>query len=189
MTWEPGSQDPRRQQGQEQPQQPAGDPYGQAQQQPAGDPHYQAQQTDGDYYGASQQPGTTAYHATRPERPEGGYEGAAYPSYDAAQPQYAPSQPYAPRPATIAYGAPPENNGYAVASLILAIVGIVVGIIPFFIGLFLSFVPCVLGIVFGILGINRSRQLQGRGFRLAMAGLVIAAINFLLYFTGYGIIW
>lgn len=76
------------------------------------------------------------------------------------------------------------------SSLVLSIFGIVVGIIPLFIGLVLSFVPCVLGITFGIIGIVRSRSLPGgRGFGMALAGLVIASVNFLLYFVGYGIVW
>lgn len=101
-------------------------------------------------------------------------------------PYQQPQQPaYAPYPAT-----PPQGNGFAVASLVLAIFGIVVGVIPFFIGLVLSFVPCILGITFGILGINRAGKLPDRrGFGMALAGLIIAGINFLLYFTGFGVIW
>jgi len=126
------------------------------------------------------------------------------PPYQAppAQPP-APSyavQPYQPSPQAY-YGAPNvyapgaylgqqrPTNGFALASLILAIFGICVGIIPFFIGLFLSFAPCVLGIVFGSLGIARSKRIGGYGFGMALAGLIIAGVNFLLYFTGYGIIW
>jgi len=83
-----------------------------------------------------------------------------------------------------------QGNGLAVASLVLAIIGIVVGIIPLFIGLVLSFVPCILGIVFGFIGISRANNLPDRrGFGMALAGLIIAGVNFLLYFTGYGIIW
>ena len=108
-----------------------------------------------------------------------------------AQPGYQqqnPAQPgYQPQPVNFSQQRP--TNGFAVASLILAIFGICVGIIPLFIGLFLSFIPCVLGIVFGIVGLNRAKKIGGYGFGLALAGLIIASLNFLLYFTGYGIIW
>lgn len=82
------------------------------------------------------------------------------------------------------------RNGFALASLVLAIVGLTVGIIPLFIGLFLSIVPTTLGLVFGVLGLVRARRLPGNtGFGRALAGLLIAVLTFILYTTGYGIIW
>ena len=47
----------------------------------------------------------------------------------------------------------------------------------------------MLGITFGILGLVRANRIGGYGFGMALAGLIVAGANFLLYFTGYGIIW
>ncbi|HEY8589359.1 MAG TPA: hypothetical protein VIL55_07400 [Naasia sp.] len=85
---------------------------------------------------------------------------------------------------------PAGRNRFALASLVLATVGLVVGIIPLFIGLFLSIVPTTLGLVFGVVGIVRARRLPGgTGFGMALAGLLIAVATFFLYTTGYGILW
>ncbi|MCU1438148.1 MAG: hypothetical protein JWP66_1235 [Naasia sp.] len=83
-----------------------------------------------------------------------------------------------------------DRNGFALASLVLSLVGIVVGIIPLFIGLFLSIVPTTLGLVFGIVGLVRARRLPGNtGFGMALGGLLVAVATYFLYSTGYGIIW
>jgi hypothetical protein len=79
-------------------------------------------------------------------------------------------------------------NGFGVASLVLGIIGLAVGIIPLFIGLFLSFLPTLLAITFGIIGIVAGRN-RGLPIGLAVTGLVLGGLTFLLWFTGYGIIW
>ncbi len=93
-----------------------------------------------------------------------------------------------PAPSVYAPAAFPTTNGLATAALVLGLVAIVTGIVPFFVGLVVSFVPTVLAIIFGIVGISRARHgASGRG--LAVAGLVLGAVTFLLYFVGYGILW
>jgi hypothetical protein len=83
----------------------------------------------------------------------------------------------------------PRTNGFAVASLVLAVVAITTGVLPV-VGIVLSFAPCVLAIVFGIFGLQRATGSPGRpGYSLALAGLIVAGLTFLLYFTGYGLIW
>lgn len=83
---------------------------------------------------------------------------------------------------------PTARNGFGVAALILGIFGLVFGGIPLFIGLFLSFVPVVLAITFGIVGIVRSNRVRV-GFGLSLAGLILGGLTFLLWFTGYGLLW
>jgi hypothetical protein len=68
--------------------------------------------------------------------------------------------PYTPPPT-------PKNNGWAIASLILGIIGC----IPFISG--------ILAITFGILGIKKSNEPQTGGRGLAIAGLVLGIISFL----------
>ena len=80
------------------------------------------------------------------------------------------------------------RNGFGVAALVLGIFGIVFGGAPLFVGLILSFVPVLLAIAFGVVGIVRSNRTHV-GFGLSLAGLIIGGITFLLWFTGYGIIW
>lgn len=96
-------------------------------------------------------------------------------------PQRPPVQPPAPRvqtppapyrppyqiplahPGPYAYNRPPGSNGMAVASLVLALVGIIV--------------PCVLvlALVFGLVGLAKART-AGSGRGQAMAGTIISAV-------------
>ena len=82
----------------------------------------------------------------------------------------------------------PRPNGFAVAALVLGIVGIAVGIIPLFIGLVLSFLPTVLAILFGFIGLIRTSTRRS-GFVPALLGLALGVCTVWLWTTGYGVIW
>jgi len=71
----------------------------------------------------------------------------------------------------------PKNSGFAIASMVLGIIGIVFGIIP---GLALAGIICgIIAIILGIVGKNTidnsNGQLTGRG--MATAGLVLGIIT------------
>jgi hypothetical protein len=72
-------------------------------------------------------------------------------------PQFPPQQPYPGAP-------PPENNGWAVASLVCGLLLCIPGIAG------------LLAIIFGVLGIKQSNQLAGRGRGLAVAGLILGVL-------------
>lgn len=65
------------------------------------------------------------------------------------------------------------GNGYAVASLILGLIGI-----PFNL---LLFIPGILAIVFGVAGLNRSKE-TGTGHGMAMTGLILGIVVSAGYF-------
>jgi hypothetical protein len=74
-----------------------------------------------------------------------------------------PGQPfYAPMVMTLA----PPTSGYAVASMVLGIVGIFSGFCTFAI-------PCLLAVVFGHLGYNETKTGAKGGKGMAIAGLVM----------------
>jgi len=66
----------------------------------------------------------------------------------------------------------PTGNGMAVAGLVLGLCALVLCWIPF-----LNWVLALLGIVFGGVGMSRAKQRGGRGFGLAVAGLICAVIG------------
>lgn len=82
----------------------------------------------------------------------------------------------------------PRPNGFAVASLVLGIVGITVGIIPLFIGLVLGFVPTVLAVLFGLIGLVRAATRRS-GFVPALLGTLLGVGTAILWTTGYGVLW
>src|SRR5215470_10375899 len=94
------------------------------------------------------------------------------PAYPQSEPQYAPppsyGQQYAPPPQGYGYAAPPmapSTSGWAIASLICAIIGF-----------------SILAIIFGYVGRNEIRNSGGRitGDGLALAGLIIGWIEIAL---------
>ena len=85
--------------------------------------------------------------------------------------------------------APSATNGFAVAALVLGIWGFLVTWIPFFIGLVLGGLPDLLAVVFGILGIVRANASGGRGFVMALIGLILGGLAFLSLFVGAGTLW
>jgi hypothetical protein len=96
--------------------------------------------------------------------------------------------PAAPQP--IHQGAAPAlTNGYATASLVLAIVGFFLMGIPLFIGWFLGGIPDILAVIFGIVALNRAAPLKQIGRGKAIAGIIIAGISLLSVFIGAGSIW
>jgi hypothetical protein len=82
----------------------------------------------------------------------------------------------------------PRPNGFAVASLVLGIVGLAVGVIPLFIGLLLSFLPTVLAILFGLIGLARTSSRRS-GFVPALVGTLLGSLTAFLWTTGYGVVW
>ncbi|WP_173923048.1 DUF4190 domain-containing protein [Agromyces sp. Marseille-P2726] len=83
----------------------------------------------------------------------------------------------------------PEPNGFAIAAFILGLWGFLTTWIPLFIGLLLGGLPDLLAIVFGIIGIIRANQSNGRGMAFAVAGLVLGGLAFISIFFGAGTIW
>ncbi len=81
------------------------------------------------------------------------------------------------------------TNGFAVAALVLGIWGFLVTWIPFLIGLVLGGLPDLLAVVFGILGIVRANASGGRGFVMALIGLILGGLAFLSLFVGAGTLW
>jgi len=96
--------------------------------------------------------------------------------------------PSAPQP--VYQGAAPSlTNGYATASLALAIVGFFLMGIPLFIGWFLGGIPDILAVIFGIVALNRAAPRNRIGRGAAIAGIIIAGISLLSVFIGAGSIW
>lgn len=90
------------------------------------------------------------------------------------EPQQAPEAPYIAGPA----GKPARADGFAVASLVLGIVGIV-GDCCYGVGAVLA----VVALVFGILSLARSRK-RGAGVSgLAIAGVVLGGVGLILGVT------
>lgn len=90
---------------------------------------------------------------------------------------------------TAGVGVAAGTNGFAVAALVLGIWGFMTTWVPLFIGLFLGAIPDILAIVFGILGIVRASANGGRGFAMAVVGLVLGGLAFVSIFFGAGTIW
>src|SRR5947207_3971077 len=94
----------------------------------------------------------------------------AIPAAQAASPGV-PSPAYAAQ--TFAYASPMpgpmRTSGFAVASLVLGIIGLIVPL-----------VPGILAIVFGVMGIRRTRDPSVGGRGLAIAGLSVGAASILL---------
>ncbi len=67
------------------------------------------------------------------------------------------------------------TNGFAVASLVLGIIGVIFCWIPF--AAFGGQIVPILGFIFGLLGMNKKYQ-TGRG--MAIAGLVMSIIAFVI---------
>lgn len=76
------------------------------------------------------------------------------------------------------------TNGYAVAGLILGVIGAAVGLIPIL--AWLALICGILGIVFGSMGIRRARATGGRG--IAIAGLVLGILAVVLAIIGFVIV-
>ena len=79
--------------------------------------------------------------------------------------------------------------GSAVGGMVLGIWGFLVTWIPFFIGLVLGGLPDLLAVVFGILGIVSANASGGRGFVMALIGLILGGLAFLSLFVGAGTLW
>jgi hypothetical protein len=103
-----------------------------------------------------------------PPPPPGPERYAGY-GYPARQP-YPPPPP--PAPGYRAYG----SNAKAIAALIFGIASIVLCWLSIF-----DLLPIVVAVVFGILGINEAaRRGDGRGRRMAIAGIICAGVGTLL---------
>ncbi|GAA2082125.1 hypothetical protein GCM10009840_17750 [Pseudolysinimonas kribbensis] len=95
---------------------------------------------------------------------------------------------HAPAPAPVVVVRQP-SNGFAVAALVLGIVGFVLMGIPLFIGWFLGGIPDILAVILGIVGIVKARELGNRGLALAIVGLCLGGVSLLSVFLGAGSVW
>ncbi|HSI33939.1 MAG: DUF4190 domain-containing protein [Phycisphaerae bacterium] len=68
---------------------------------------------------------------------------------------------------------PRPSNGPAVTSLVCGIAGII------------PFVPSLLALVFGMVGLNRAKQLGGTGRGMAVSGLVLGILGLVLWTWGF----
>lgn len=128
----------------------------------------------------------------------GGFQSPPPPVVPQTPPQAAPQQAYQqpyqqqtfqPPAYTTSAFQPAAGNGLAVAALVLGIAGFFTTGIPLFIGLFLGGPMDLAAIVLGILGINRSRTNGGRGFGMALTGIIFGGIAVISIFFGAGTIW
>ncbi|RNI19876.1 DUF4190 domain-containing protein [Flexivirga caeni] len=137
--------------------QPAVDPYAQ----PSGTPDGQGGYPGQSGYGQQSPYGTPGYG-----QPPTYGDASAYgqsPAYGA--PAYG-QQPYNP----YAGYQPAPTNGMAIASFVTSLAGIFV-----FCG-----VSGIVGIILGIIALNRSKERQGAGRGMAIAGIVIGAVQLVL---------
>ena len=74
------------------------------------------------------------------------------------------------------YAAPGNTNGFAIASLVVSILG---GWLPF--------IGAVLAIIFGIVGLNQTRARGERGRGLAIAGLAIGIAGLLFWIAIFAV--
>jgi hypothetical protein len=89
--------------------------------------------------------------------------------YSAAVP---PPPPFSPAYAHPALG-PSRSNGPAVTSLVCGIAGII------------PFVPSLLAMVFGLVGLNRAKQLGGAGRGMAISGLILGVLGLVVWTLGF----
>ncbi len=89
------------------------------------------------------------------------------PTYVGGYPQPYGYQPYS------GYPAPGDTNGFAIASLVSALVGI-----------FALIVGPLLGIVFGVVALHQLGRTPARGRGLAIAGIIIGSVVLLLDVLG-----
>lgn len=95
-------------------------------------------------------------------------------------PDYANAGQPAPVPPPVPFAVPvgavaPATNGFAVASLVLGIVALAL-----FLFVWPGIICGILAVIFGALGVSKSRQLQGRGRGMSIAGLWLGAGGFTL---------
>jgi hypothetical protein len=177
-----------------QPQGPDGQPQGPYGQQPDGQPHspYGQQpypQPSGPApgqppYGQHQGP-----HGQPGGQPQGPYGQQAYAQQSPSQPQGPAPAPYGQQPwagaqpgypgAPPGYGYPakPSPGGFAVASLVLGIIGVVTGLIPI---LFLISLPCgLIGLILGLVGYKRAatRTMRKWGVALSTVALLLGVLG------------
>ncbi len=78
--------------------------------------------------------------------------------------------------------APPEPqerlpiSGLAIASLVLGVIGVPFSVIPLF-----GILGGVLAVIFGAIGISQVSRKQRRGMGIAIAGVVIGAIDLFIF--------
>jgi len=79
-----------------------------------------------------------------------------------------------PPPFNPAYAVGPRpSNGPAVTSLVCGIAGII------------PFVPSLLALIFGMVGLNRAKQLGGTGRGMAVSGLILGVLGLILWTWGF----
>jgi hypothetical protein len=77
------------------------------------------------------------------------------------------------------------SNGFAVAAMVLGIVGAVFGLIPLTAPV--AFICGLLGVIFGLIGISRARKV-GVGMGMGVAGLVLGIVAVVLSIVGFVIV-
>ncbi len=96
-----------------------------------------------------------------------------------------PPPPGFPQQQPYPYAPPRPGNGFAVAAMVLGIVGAAFGLIPL---LALIALACgVLGLIFGFIGIGRAKTV-GSGKGMAVAGLVLGIVAVVLSIVGFVIV-
>ncbi|NIL74918.1 DUF4190 domain-containing protein [Rhodococcus sp. B10] len=134
---------------------------------------------------------------SNPDYPAGPGQGAQNfdpNGYQQGQPGYGPTQP--------AYGQPqhggqygyvqhqpvnPEKNGFGLASLILAIVGLVFGIIP--LTGFICLILGIIGLALGFAGLSRVRKNRATNKKTAISGIVVSVLAIALGIWGITIVF
>lgn len=158
------------------------DPYGGS----SGDRNVHEQETRAqaavDPYAASQGPDLTKheeqgqeYYASPPQYGQQPAYGQQYPSYGTPPAYGQGAQTYGQQYPQQAYNPyagyqPAPSNGMAIASFVTSLAG--------------TFVVCgvsgIVGIILGVIALKRSKELQGAGHGMAVAGIVIGVIQLLL---------
>ena len=86
-----------------------------------------------------------------------------------------PQAPTPPPPAGYAPPATPQQNGLAIAGMVVGIASVVL----FFLA-WIGSVVGVVGLILSILGLNKAKQMNGVGRGMAIAGLVTSAAGILI---------
>ena len=89
-----------------------------------------------------------------------------------------PNPPHQPHPPLEPIPLPAPENGIATAGMATAACGAVLAMIP--IAGFVSWALCPVGIVLCVIGLSRSRSLEGSGRGKALAGLALGAAGLLV---------
>lgn len=117
-----------------------------------------------------------------PSVPPESERGATTPDFSGTTDPRVPPGPGPPTYYPGAYGYPParrSTNGFAIASLVLGIVGVVFALPS--IGIFVLIIPGVLALIFGYIARKQIKQYDQDGAGMATAGIVLGCVAVGLY--------